>query len=142
MVAYFLDHRPLPVTWACASRGGAGASVAGANHLAVSFEDPELEKARAAVQAATPARSIRPRLSTLPSATCCGIPGEETEDQQYGKEGLDSWVTKTQRRDTLTLNVSRLLQLLEALLPNATFLSLRLKISCTCSGRPKSNSRE
>ena len=31
------------------------ARVAGANHLAVSFEDPELEKARAAAQAATPA---------------------------------------------------------------------------------------
>jgi hypothetical protein len=31
------------------------ARVAGANHLAVSFEDPELEKARVAAQAATPA---------------------------------------------------------------------------------------
>ncbi len=31
------------------------ARVAGANHLAVSFEDPELEKARAAAQAAAPA---------------------------------------------------------------------------------------
>jgi hypothetical protein len=31
------------------------ALVAGANHLAVSFDDPELEKARAAAQAATPA---------------------------------------------------------------------------------------
>ena len=31
------------------------ARVAGANHLAVSFEDPELEKARTAAQAATPA---------------------------------------------------------------------------------------
>jgi len=31
------------------------ARVAGANHLAISFDDPELEKARAAAQAATPA---------------------------------------------------------------------------------------
>jgi hypothetical protein len=44
--------------------------------------------------------------------------GLETEDHQHSKEGLYSWVTKTQGRDTLALDVSRLLQLLEALLPN------------------------
>src|ERR1700740_1105309 len=37
-----------------------------------------------------------------------------------GKKSLDSWVAKTQRRGTLALNVGRLLQLLEALLTNAT----------------------
>ena len=45
------------------------ARVAGANHLAVSFEDPELEKARAAAQAATPAPVNKAGLSILPSAT-------------------------------------------------------------------------
>src|SRR4029077_15336193 len=45
------------------------ARVAGANHLAVSFEDPELEKARLLPRQRPQRRSIRLRLSILPSAT-------------------------------------------------------------------------
>jgi hypothetical protein len=44
----------------------------------------------------------------------------KAEEYQDGKKSLDSWVAKTQRRGTLALNVGRLLQLLEALLTNAT----------------------
>jgi hypothetical protein len=47
----------------------------------------------------------------------------KAEDHQHGKKRLDPWVAKTQGRGTLALNVSRLLQLLEALLPNATVVA-------------------
>src|SRR5580704_4557977 len=57
-----------------------------------------------------------------------------TEDHQHGKEGLDSWVTKTQRRDTLALYVSRLLQLLEALLPKATVVGYFFEFQYTAIG--------
>ena len=41
------------------------ARVAGANHPAVSFEEPELEKARAAAQAATPAPANKAALEYI-----------------------------------------------------------------------------
>jgi hypothetical protein len=43
----------------------------------------------------------------------------ETEDHHDGKEGLNSWLTKTQRRVALAFNAGCLLRLLEALPPNA-----------------------
>ena len=47
----------------------------------------------------------------------------KAEEYQDGKKSLDSWVAKTQRRGMLALNVGRLLQLLEALLTNATVVA-------------------
>jgi hypothetical protein len=47
----------------------------------------------------------------------------EAEEYQDGKKRLHSRVTKTQGRSTLAFNLGRVLQLLEALLPNAAVVA-------------------
>jgi hypothetical protein len=47
----------------------------------------------------------------IAAVLCCGILGLETEDHHDRKEGLNSWVTKTHRRDALAFKAGCLLRL-------------------------------
>jgi hypothetical protein len=87
------------------------ARVAGANHLAVSFADAELEKARQAAQAAAPARVNKaaagvyyraelktrsPRRYTIPPALAAGGRRRTSDRKQWdGKPGLANYTRAT-----------------------------------------------